>query len=145
MAAIGSPRREPGEIVWAGVLDVDANRGRLCPKKRPAVIIGRVGVRRGGGWQLMGLTTLDRHADGNPRTPYPPQRGLTRAGYLWGYRTVMVPGHDITGHIGWADDAMIDAIRDLAGLSDWEVEPMRPHARRDRRRSKSIASTRETA
>lgn len=129
---LGQARLEPGEIVLVKIrecqpmLDDD--------KARPGVLIRE---RDGRGWNVMGLTTLQRYANGIPRVECPEQDnplfGPGRS-WLWGPNPPIVPSSSILGHIGWANDALVDVIADLINEPVFRLDDMRPHARRDRKR-----------
>lgn len=137
-------RLEPGEIVVADIHDYTAfdNRSGEYGKRRPAVLLYLQTPRqerRDRRWVVMGLTTLTHYRDGQPRIACPqqtvPDIGPDRS-YLWGPATG-IPETQIVEHIGWANDALVDAIAALLphDLQLGQVEDMRPQARSDRRRS----------
>lgn len=128
---LGQARLEPGEIVLAEIREC---RAALDDKARPGVLIRERGAR---GWNVMGLTTLQWYANGDPRVECPEQDnplfGPGRS-WLWGPNPPIVPSSSILGHIGWANDALVDEIADLINEPAFRLDDMRPHARRDRKR-----------
>jgi hypothetical protein len=97
----------PGEVVLARVSNPLEN-ARAEGKVRPVVLIRRDGCR----WWVMGLTTLQRYASGQPRTPVPNPLsvGLARRGYLWGDRLTGISVMDVDRHLGWVDAALAAAV-----------------------------------
>ena len=70
-----APALEPGEVVWANVLNPLENT-KSRNKPRPAILLRR----QGNGWRVMGLTTNPTYADGRSRVPvadldFPPLAG----------------------------------------------------------------------
>ena len=104
---------EPGEIVWASIVNGIENplaRG----KARPAILI----EPNGWAWKTIGLTTRPRHRDGTSRVAIPSARavGLEQPGWLWSGRLCFTSAIDIQDHIGWADQALVFEVAKLAGL-----------------------------
>jgi hypothetical protein len=117
----------PGELVWARVMNPFENRSSTG-KPRPVVLVERTG----GHWRTMGLTTNPTHRDGSPRHRVPNWKpvGLPGPGFIWGDRLTNVSVIDVEDHIGWADDALVEAVIDLAGLYGRFASGLRDSARR---------------
>lgn len=102
--------REPGEVVWAKIL-----QGSAAGKFRPACVV----TRESGHFLAMGFTTLTTYENGEARIsiPNPAAVGLRGQGYLWSGALVRVDAADGVGdHIGWADRDLAEAIIALARL-----------------------------
>jgi hypothetical protein len=94
------PSLEPGEVVWANVLNPQEN-ARCRGKSRPVILIHP----NRAGWRVMGLTTNPTFGDGKPRTAIedPAALGLSGRSFLWG-STTDVCRIDLLDHIGWIDE-----------------------------------------
>ena len=101
-----TPHLEPGEVVYANVLNPQQNP-RCNGKARPVILLHR----RGNGWLVMGLTTLPTYSDGTARTRIddPAALGLRGPSFLWGTPT-RVSGIDILDHNGWVDETTATAL-----------------------------------
>lgn len=117
--------RGPGELAWASVMNPFENRASVG-KSRPVVLVERVD----GHWRTMGLTTNSTYRDGTPRRPIPSVNavGLSGPGFLWGEQLTNVSSLDIGDHIGWADEALVEAIIAAAELSGEVAEALRQSA-----------------
>ena len=95
-----SPALEPGEVVWANVLNPFQNPA-CTSKPRPAILLRR----QGNSWLIMGLTTNPAYADGQPRVPIDSPAALNLQGptFLWG-RPTRICSIDILDHQGWIDE-----------------------------------------
>jgi hypothetical protein len=115
-----------GDVVIINLLNALENR-RTSGKRRPAVLIRR----ENGHWATMGLTTNSRYQDGTARIPIPdPQAmGLRSSGWLWGDRLANISVLDIETRIGQVDEAMAEAIVELARLHDDDARALRIAAR----------------
>jgi hypothetical protein len=118
--------REPGEVVWASILNPFENKGSIG-KQRPAILICEVG----GFWKVMGLTTRANYASGLPRVPIPnyADLGLRGPGYLWGDGLTRISTLDIGNHIGWIDLDTVEAIDRLCPLPQAVLDSLRKSAR----------------
>ena len=98
---------EPGEIVLADCRNSLEDRNSTG-KLRPMVVIRR----EEGHVRAVGLTTNPAFRNGVPRVaiPNPQAVGLYKPGFLWGDRVTRVHVLDVEKHIGWADEALVDAI-----------------------------------
>ncbi len=116
-----------GDVVIINLLNALENR-HTTGKRRPAVLIRR----ENGHWKTMGLTTNPRYRDGGARVaiPNPCAVGLRGPGWLWGDRLASVAALDVEGRIGQVDDAMADAIIELAGLDAGDAAALQDAAKR---------------
>lgn len=95
-----APALEPGEVVWANVLNPLENT-KSRNKPRPAILLRR----QGNGWRVMGLTTNPTYADGRSRVPVadPEALGLHGPTFFWG-RPTTICSIDVLDHSGWIDE-----------------------------------------
>jgi hypothetical protein len=117
---------EPGEIVWASIVNGIENplaRG----KARPVILI----EPSGWAWKTIGLTTRPRHRDGTSRVAIPSARGvgLKHPGWLWSGKLCFTSGIDIQDHIGWVDLPLAFEVIKLAGLTGPTVHALLSAAR----------------
>jgi hypothetical protein len=131
---VSKPRFEPGELVVARIRHPSRPDGGDEGKFRPGVLIDRLFNHE---WRVMGLTTNSAYENGEPRLVVPQQANETIGpgkSWLWGPNPPSIRPQDIVEHIGWANNDLIDLIAKLMHLTNWDVEPMRPHNRRRRSR-----------
>lgn len=95
-----APALEPGEVVWANVLNPHENPA-CHGKPRPAILLHP----DRNGWLIMGLTTNPTYANGTPRTAIdnPAALNLQGPSYLWG-RPTSICSIDVLDHLGWVDE-----------------------------------------
>lgn len=116
-----------GDVVIINLLNALENR-QTTGKRRPAVLVRR----ENGHWRTMGLTTNPRYRDGGERVaiPNPGAVGLRGPGWLWGNRLANVAALDVERCVGRVDEAMAEAIIELAALEADDAVALQDAAKR---------------
>lgn len=118
----------PGYLMWAKVLNPLENPDSTG-KIRPVVLVSRVNSH----WYVMGLTTKPTYESGAPRVRIPSHSsvGLPGPGFLWGQRLTRITAESVESFIGYADDALVEAIIDLAKaeMTPMQIDDLRSIAR----------------
>lgn len=121
---VSQPPHQPGQIVWANVLNPIENPDAIG-KIRPVVLVSSTGSH----WYVMGLTSKAKYATGINRVPIPnfAAVGLDGPGYLWGNRLTRITSESIESFIGFADDALVEAIIEIARdeMSSLQIDDLR--------------------
>ena len=144
---VSQPPHQPGQVVWANVLNPIENPD-ATGKIRPVVLVSSTGSH----WYVMGLTSKTKYATGADRVPIPNYSavGLDGPGYLWGNRLTRITSESIESFIGFADDALVEAIIEIARdeMSSLQIDDLRsvtrPAARKQQTEMRQTVPTTAT-